>query len=66
MIIRVHRNETSQTFVYGGPNDPYGREVINAYTKGGMYCIMHRRPNEKSVITKYPLCTLFRVEEISD
>ena len=50
MKIEIHRNETSQ---------PIKVEAINAYTKGGMYCIQFA--NGK--VHKYPLCSIFRVTE---
>ena len=51
--IQIQRNETSQPLVY---------EALNAYTKGPMYCVLFERDG-KRVIHKFPLCSLFRVEE---
>lgn len=53
MKIEVHRNETSQALTY---------EAENAYTKGAMYCILIIKDG-KSVVHKFPLCSLFRVVE---
>ena len=54
MKINIQRNETSHPIVY--------EDVINAYTKGSMYCILFELEGEK-LVHKYPLCSLFRVEE---
>lgn len=54
MKIEIQRNETSFPIVY--------EEVVNAYTKGPMYCVMFVK-NEKRVTHKYPLISLFRVIE---
>lgn len=54
MNILVRRNETSQGIPYLG--------VLNAYTKGPMYCILFEE-NGKRVTHKYPLCSIFRIEE---
>ena len=53
MEVKVLRNETSQPILY---------EALNAYTKGNMYCILVE-VNGKNIVYKYPLCSLFRVEE---
>jgi len=53
-MIEIHRNETSQPIVYD--------TVINAYTKGPMYCVMFEKDN-KRITHKYPLCSIFRVIE---
>lgn len=53
MKVAIQRNETSQPIVYN---------VLNAYTKGPMYCVMFEKDG-KRVTHKYPLCTLFRVVE---
>lgn len=34
-------------------------DVVNAYTKDGMYCILL----EDNTVHKYPMCNIFRVEE---
>lgn len=54
MRIEIQRNETSQPIVYN--------TVLNAYTKGPMYCVMFEKDGER-VTHKYPLCSLFRVIE---
>ena len=51
--IEVHRNETSL---------PITHQALNAYTKGGMYCVMIISDG-KRITHKYPLCSLFRVTE---
>ena len=54
MRIEIQRNESSYPIVYDN--------VINAYTKGNMYCILFEK-DKKRVTHKYPLCSLFRVVE---
>lgn len=55
MKIEVQRNESSNPLVY--------ENVINAYTKGQMYCILFVNKSEERVTHKFPLCSLFRVIE---
>jgi hypothetical protein len=50
MIIEVHLQEQSQPIRF--------ESVTNAYTKGGMYCIL--KDNE---VQKFPMCNIFRVKE---
>ena len=58
MKIEIQRNETSLPIVY--------ENVINAYTKGNMYCVLFLK-DEKRKTHKYPLCSIFRViEDYSD
>lgn len=54
MRVEIQRNETSQPIVYD--------TVLNAYTKGPMYCVMFMKDGER-VIHKYLLCSLFRAIE---
>lgn len=54
MRIEIQRNETSYPIIY--------KEVLNAYTKGNMYCILIDKGG-KRITHKYPLCSLFRVVE---
>ena len=54
MKIEIQRNESSYPIVY--------EEVINAYTKGNMYCILFEKDNKK-ITHKFPLCSIFRVIE---
>ena len=54
MKIEIQRNESSFPIVY--------EDVINAYTKGQMYCILFLKDGERKT-HKYPLCSLFRVIE---
>ena len=54
MKIEIQRNESSYPIVY--------EDVINAYTKGNMYCILLKK-DDKTVTHKFPLCSLFRVVE---
>jgi len=54
MTIEIQRNETSLPLEY--------KNVINAYTKGGMYCILFQKDG-KRITHKYPLVSLFRVIE---
>jgi len=55
MKILIQRNETSQPIEYV--------DVINAYTKGPMYCVMFETKEGKRMTHKYPLVSLFRVVE---
>jgi len=58
MKIEIQRNETSLPIVY--------ENVINAYTKGNLYCVMFIKDG-KRITHKYPLCSIFRViEDYSD
>ena len=55
MTIEIQRNETSYPIKY--------EDVINAYTKGPMYCVMFENKEGERVTHKYPLVSLFRVVE---
>ena len=55
MKIEIQRNESSLPITYD--------KVINAYTKGGMYCILFENKEIQRVTHKFPLCSLFRVIE---
>ena len=55
MRVEVQRNETSLPIIY--------RNVLNAYTKGGMYCILIEGGPTGRRTHKFPLCSLFRVIE---
>ena len=54
MKIEVHRNESSYVLTY--------ENVVNAYTKGPMYCILFEKDGRR-IVHKYPLCSIFRIEE---
>ena len=54
MKIEIQRNESSQPLVY--------TDVINAYTKGPMYCVMFEKDGQR-VTHKFWGSTLFRVIE---
>lgn len=54
MKIEIQRNESSLPLEY--------ENVINAYTKGNMYCVLFEK-NGKRVTHKFPLCSIFRVIE---
>lgn len=54
MKIEIQRNESSQPLVY--------ENVLNAYTKGPMYCILFEKDG-KRITHKFPVCSLFRVIE---
>ena len=54
MTIEIQRNETSLPITYD--------EVINAYTKGGMYCVLFEKDGNRKT-HKYPLVSIFRVIE---
>jgi hypothetical protein len=55
MKIEIQRNESSLPVVY--------ENVINAYTKGLMYCVLFVNSDGKRVTHKYPMCSIFRVIE---
>jgi len=55
MKIEVQRNESSLPLVY--------ESVINAYTKGNMYCVLFLNSSGERVTHKFPLCSIFRVIE---
>lgn len=48
--VSIHMNEQSKPVIR--------KNVINSYTKGGMYCILIG-----TSVEKYPLCNIFRVVE---
>lgn len=50
MKIEIHLLEQSQPIKI--------EDVENAYTKGGMYCVL-----KDNIVTKFPLCNIFRVKE---
>lgn len=54
MKIEIQREETSFPIVY--------ENVLNAYTKGPMYCILIEKDG-KRITHKYPLTSIFRVIE---
>ena len=55
MTIEIQRNESSYPIKY--------EDVINAYTKGPMYCIMFENKQGERVTHKFPLVSIFRVIE---
>lgn len=55
MTIEIQRNESSEPIIYN--------DVINAYTKGNLYCVLFVNSQGKRVTHKYPLCSLFRIIE---
>ena len=55
MKIEIQRNESSLPIVY--------TKVINAYTKGQMYCVLFENSDDERVTHKFPLCSLFIVIE---
>ena len=57
MRIEIQREESSYPIVY--------ENVINAYTKGLLYCVLFER-NGKRVIHKFPIASLFRMVEDYD
>ena len=54
MKIKIQRNETSQPLIY--------ENVDNTYTKGNLFCVTFK-DGEDRVVHKYPLCSIFRIEE---
>ena len=55
MKVEIQRNESSLPIVY--------EEVINAYTKGQMYCILFVNKKGERVTHKFPLPSIFRIIE---
>jgi len=55
MTIEIQRNESSLPHVY--------ENVINAYTKGQLYCVLFVNSQGKRVTHKFPLCSIFRIIE---
>lgn len=55
MTVGIHFMETSQVITF--PN------VINAYTKGGMYCLDMGKEGKTYQVLKFPLCNIFQVIE---
>ena len=59
MKISIHRNETSSPIKY--------EKVINAYTKGSLYCVAFKKDSSPFVIVhKFPIDSIFRVEETEE
>lgn len=52
--IEIHLNEQSKPVIVSN--------VINTYTKGGLYCVFYTTEN-KRVVDKFPLCNIFRIRE---
>lgn len=50
MNITIHLFSQSKPIEY--------KDVANAYTKDGMYCVY-----KGEEVTKYPMCNIFRVKE---
>lgn len=50
----LHLNEQSKPITY--------ENVINTYTKGGLFCVFYLLKDTKTV-DKYPLCNIFRIRE---
>lgn len=56
MKVEIQRIESSQPIVY--------EDVVNAYTKGKLYCVMFVSQKTGERMThKYPIRTIFRVVE---
>jgi hypothetical protein len=55
MKVEIYRNESSLGHIY--------ENVINAYTKGNLYCVLFVNAEGKRVTHKYPLCSIFRIIE---
>jgi hypothetical protein len=51
MTVKVHLLSQSQAMVF--------ENVINAYTKDGLYCIL----KSDKTVSKFPLCNIFRIDE---
>jgi hypothetical protein len=52
MTVRIHMNSQSKPVVR--------EDVVNAYTKDGMYCVYL----ECGTVKKYPMCNIWEVTEI--
>jgi len=52
--IKIHLLTTSE---------PIEHIAVNAYTKGGLYCVLSLDNNSSRVVHKYPMCNIFRVIE---
>jgi hypothetical protein len=55
MKIEIQREESSNPIVYDN--------VINAYTKGKLYCVLFVNTAGQRVTHKFPICSLFRIIE---
>jgi len=55
MKIEIQLKESSLPQIY--------ENVINAYTKGPVYCVLFVNSEGKRVTHKYPLCSIFRIIE---
>lgn len=53
--IEVHLNEQSSPIVYDS-------NVINSYTKGGVFCVFFKKGDAR-MVDKYPLTNIFRIRE---
>ena len=53
--IEIHLNEQSKPIVISN--------VINTYTKGGLYCVFYDNEKESKLVDKFPLCNIFRIRE---
>lgn len=54
MRVEVQLEKTSESIKY--------RNVLNAYTKGPMYCVLFEKSGER-VTHKFPIAHIFRVVE---
>ena len=55
MKIEIQREESSLPIVYDN--------VLNAYTKGKLYCVLFTNKDGKRQTHKYPINSIFRVVE---
>jgi hypothetical protein len=57
-LVKVHLLTTSAPI-------EYKENIINCYTKDGMYCVLFSNDNNVKVVHKYPINNIFRVVEES-
>lgn len=57
-IIEIHQLTQSSPVKITG-------NIINAYQKGDMYCVMYEDSSANIVVDKFPLKNIFRVREIT-
>ena len=55
MKIEIQREESSVPLVYDN--------VVNAFTKGGLYCVLFVDSKNRRMVHKFPLASLFRIVE---
>ena len=59
MDLEIHLYAQSQPILYDDENV----EVINTYTKDGLFCVLYKNKKGQLRVHKYPVVTIFRIEE---